>query len=147
MSYTQIYYHIVLQTKNSEKSLCQTKIIDLYKYIWGITQKKKCYLYRINGMEDHLHLCISLHPTIALADFVKDVKVSTNLWMKSRGDFQHFKGWGEGYSAFTFGHKDKDKVINYIKDQQEHHKKESFRQEIIRLFKEEGLDFDERLLM
>ena len=147
MSYIQCYYHIVLRTKNSEKSLSQNKITDLYKYIWGITEKKKCYLYRINGMEEHLHLCISLHPSIALADFVKSVKVSANLWMKSREDFKNFDNWSEGYFACTCGHKDRHNLINYVKSQQEHHKKESFRDEMIRLFKEAGLDFDERFLL
>ena len=146
MSYTQIYYHIVLRTKNSEKSLSQHNIPELYKYIWGICKNKKCLLYRINGIEDHIHLCISLHPTIALSDFVKDIKLATNYWMKSHNDFQRFKGWGERYAAFTCSHENRDKLINYIKNQQEHHRKETFKEEIIRMFKEAYLDFDERFL-
>ena len=144
MSYTQIYVHIVLRTKNSEKSLSQHNISELYKYIWGIVKNKKCRLYRINGIEDHIHLLISLHPTITLSDLIKSIKVSSNLWMKSHENFPHFRGWGERYAAFSCGYRDKDKLIKYIMNQQEHHKKEDFKEETRRIFFEEGMEIDER---
>jgi len=147
MSYTQIYYHIVFRTKNSEKSISQHNISELYRYIWGIIKNKKSQLYRINGIEDHIHIFVSLHPTIAVSDFVKTIKVATSHWMKSHKDFQRFKGWGDGYAAFTCRHRDKEQLVKYIMNQQEHHKKESFRDEIIRVFREEGVEFDERFLL
>jgi REP element-mobilizing transposase RayT len=147
MSYTQIYYHIILRTKNSGKSISQHNVSELYKYIWGIIKNKKCKLYRINGMEDHIHLLISLHSTIALSNFVKDIKLATNQWMKSHEDFKKFEGWSERYAAFTCSFKDKDKVINYIINQQEHHHKESFKEELIRILTEEGIELDERFLL
>jgi len=146
MSHTQIDVHIVLRTKYSEKSLLQHNIAELYKYIWGIIKNKKCHLYRINGIEDHIHIFLSLHPTIALADLVKSIKVATNLWMKSHTAFPLFKGWGEGYAAFSCRYKDKSQVIRYIMNQQEHHRKENFREEIIRIFKEEDLELDDSFL-
>ncbi|GHT84689.1 hypothetical protein FACS18947_2500 [Bacteroidia bacterium] len=82
-------------------------------------------------MEDHIHILSDLHPTIALADYIKDIKVSTSLWMKKSNDFPDFKGWGEGYSAFTYSFKEKAIIINYIKNQQEHHKKESSKDELM----------------
>lgn len=147
MPYTQIYYHIVLRTKHSEKTLPQENISELYRYIHGIIKNKKSYLYRINGMEDHIHICTSLHPSIALSDFIKDIKLATNYWMKSHKEFSQFKGWGEGYGGFTFRHKERDTVINYVKNQQEHHKKESFKGEIARIFREEGIELDERFFL
>ncbi|GHT76110.1 transposase [Bacteroidia bacterium] len=118
----------------------------MYKYIWGIIDHKKGTLYRINGIADHIHILSDLHPTIALADYIKDIKVSSSLWMKKSSDFPNFKGWEEGYSAFTYSFKDKTTLINYIKNQQEHHKKESSKDELIRILKEYGIDFDERYL-
>ncbi|MDL2228422.1 IS200/IS605 family transposase [Odoribacter sp. OttesenSCG-928-L07] len=143
MSYTQSYYHIVLRTKYSQKSISQTNVSELYRYIWGIIKNKKCKLYRINGIEDHIHLLISLHPSIALSDFVKDIKIATHYWMRKRDDFKQFNGWCVGYGAFTCGYRDRMKVIKYIANQQKHHNKESSKDEIVRIIKEAGIDVDD----
>ena len=144
MAYTQILYHIVLRTKHSEPSIKQENVSSLYKYIWGIIKNKKGKLYRINGIEDHIHILCDLHPSFALADFVKSIKVATSLWLKGSSDFPSFHGWGEGYAAFTYSYKDKETLINYIKRQQEHHQKENTYHELIRLWKENGMEIDER---
>jgi REP element-mobilizing transposase RayT len=107
MAYTQIIYHIVLRTKRSELSLNQENVSSLYKYIWGIIKNKKGKVYRINGMEDHLHILSDLHSSVALSDFVKTIKVSTSLWMKQSSGFPAFQGWEEGYAAFTYSYKEK----------------------------------------
>ena len=144
MSYTQILYHIVLRTKRSEPTIAQENVSSLYKYIWGIIKNKQGKLYRINGMEDHVHILSDLHPSFALADFVKSIKVSTSLWMKQSSDFPNFKGWEEGYAAFTYSYKDKDVLINYIKKQQEHHRKENVQDELKRIWIENGMELDVR---
>ena len=134
------------EQKNSRKSISQHNVSELYKYIWGIIRNKKCHLYRINGIDDHIHIFISLHPTIAVSNLVKDIKVACSHWMKFHKDFSDFSGWGEGYAAFSCRHRDKDQLVKYIMNQQEHHKKESFREEILRIFREEGMEVDERFL-
>ena len=144
MSYTQILYHIVLRTKRSELSIAQENVSSLYKYIWGVITNKKGTLYRINGMEDHVHILSDLHPSIALADFVKSIKVATSLWMKQSPDFPSFRGWEEGYAAFTYSYKEKEVLINYIKKQQTHHQQENTYDELMRLWKENGMEPDER---
>lgn len=146
MSYTRILYHIVLRTKHSRPGISTENAPQLYNYIWGILKNKNGILYRINGMEDHIHIVSDIHPTIALADYVKDIKVASSLWMKQSGLFPMFSGWGEGYCAFTYSYKEKDVVIEYVKNQQEHHKKETFREELIRILKETGMEYDERFL-
>ena len=93
MAYTQILYHTVLRTKRSELSIAQENVSSLYQYIWGIITNKKGTLYRINGIEDHIHILSDLHSSIALADFIKSVKVATSLWMKQSSDFPKFRGW------------------------------------------------------
>ena len=82
MSYTKTYYHIILRTKRSEMSISQKNVSSLYKYIWGIIKNKKGKLYRINGMEDHIHILSDLHPSVSLADYIKTIKVATSLWLK-----------------------------------------------------------------
>jgi REP element-mobilizing transposase RayT len=143
-AYRQILYHIIFRTKYSEKTLCREHAHDLYKYIWGIIKNKKCVLYRINGMEDHIHILSDLHPSLALADYIKDIKVASSKWMKESGYFPDFKGWGIKYCALTYSYKEKDIIVRYIKNQQEHHKEESFQDEIKRIFKEQEIDLDEK---
>ena len=143
-AYRQILYHIVFRTKRSEKTINQDHSAELYKYIWGIINNKKCVLYRINGMEEHIHILSDLHPSVALADYIKDIKVSSAKWMKASGLFPTFDGWGIKYCALTYSYKERDSLISYIKNQQEHHKTESFHDEIVRLFKEHGIDLDEK---
>ncbi|MDR3109690.1 MAG: IS200/IS605 family transposase [Planctomycetaceae bacterium] len=143
-AYRQILYHIVFRTKNSEKTIKQENVRELYGYILGIIRNKHCVLFRINGMEDHLHILSDLHPSIALADFIKDIKTSTSIWMKESGLFPDFRGWGARYCALTYSNKERETLINYIKNQQEHHKQESFQDERKRIFIEAGIDTDEK---
>ena len=140
MSYTKILYHIVLRTKHSEMSISQNNVSSLYKYIWGIIKNKRGTLYRINGMEDHIHILSDLHPSVSLADYVKSIKVATSLWMKQSDDFPLFRGWSEGYAAFTYSYKEKETITSYIKNQQEHHRNEDMESELKRLFSEHGFD-------
>lgn len=143
-SYRQIYYHIVFGTKNHKRTIPDLYSQELYKYIWGFVKNKKSKLYRVNGSTEHIHLLVDIHPTIALATFVKDLKVSTSLWLKTQKEFSNFEGWAEGYGAFSISHSDTNRVIEYIKNQKEHHKKETFDGEYKRLLKEFGLDYKEQ---
>ena len=147
MSYRQIIYHIVFSTKNRETSIANEHCEQLYMFIWGISKNKNCKLYRINGIEDHIHLLVDLHPSIALADYVKDIKVASNLWMKESGKFPEFGGWQVSYGAFTYSVKEKHVLINYIKNQKIHHCSESSIEEFRRMLVENEVDFDESYLL
>jgi putative transposase len=143
-SYRQILYHIIFRTKNGKRTLAQEQIKELYAYILGIIKNKNCFLYRINGMEDHIHILSDLHPGTALADFIRDIKTSSSVWLKRQKTFTDFSGWADGYAALTYAWRDKDLIVNYIKNQQEHHKKETFEEEYRRLLEENGIKIDER---
>jgi len=95
-------------------------------------------------MEDHIHFLSDLNPVIALADYVRDIKTATSVWIKQQGKFRGFEGWADGYAALTYIWHDKDMIVNYIKNQQEHHKKETFEEEYRRLLKEHGISIDDR---
>ncbi|NTS39450.1 IS200/IS605 family transposase [Flavisolibacter sp. BT320] len=146
-TYKQLFYHIVFATKNREPTLTQSNQEALYKYIWGIIKNKHCHLYRIGGIEDHLHIFSDLHPALSLANFIKDMKMGSSCWIKESGLFPQFSGWQEGYGAFTCSVKEKDAVIDYIKNQKEHHKKESFYDEYKRLLMENEIPFEEKYLL
>ncbi len=146
-TYTQILYQIVFSTKQREQVLENENRPTLFKYIWGILNKNKCHLYRINGVEDHLHILTHLHPSIALADLVKNIKIASSGFIKEKGIFKQFNNWQEGYGAFTYSIKEKDKLIAYVKNQEEHHQLISFRDEYIALLKEHEIEFDEKFLL
>jgi REP element-mobilizing transposase RayT len=95
-------------------------------------------------MEDHIHILLSLHPTLALSDFMRDLKAESSKMLKRTMGFERFVSWSEGYAALTYSLKDKDMIINYIKNQREHHRKQTFKEEYVAFLKEMGLLLDER---
>lgn len=110
-TYTQIIYHIVFATKDRRAELKAGRREDLFRYIRGILKNKNCHLYRIGGIDDHVHLLVSIHPTITLADIVKDIKTNSSKWIKQNDVFPGFIGWQDGYGAFTHSSKEKDSLI------------------------------------
>ena len=145
-TYIESCVHIVFATKGRERVLSKERREDLFRYIWGILKNHHCHLYRINGVEDHLHILTSMHPTVALADLVKDIKVASALWIKEGRVFPDFTHWQDGYGAFTVSHRDRDAVIEYIKGQEEHHQTRSYLDELRELLSAHGMTLDEEHL-
>ena len=143
-SYRQHLYHIVFRTKNSLNTIKQDNVNELYSYITGIIKHKNSHLYRINGIENHLHILTDMHPSIAPMHFVQEVKVSTSLWMKRSGIFLAFNGWAEGYGSFTCSYSDLARLVEYVKNQEDHHRKITFEEEYSRLLAEYGITPDEQ---
>ena len=110
-TYTQILYQLVFATRNHEKTLTEDGQESLYKYISGILKNKDCHLYRINGVENHIHIVTHIHPSIALSTLIKDIKLSCTAWNKTNSAFKNFNGWQDGYGAFTYSIKDKTQII------------------------------------
>jgi REP element-mobilizing transposase RayT len=119
---------------------------ELYKYITGIVRNQGQKLIVINGVEDHLHMLIGLRPAMALADLIRDVKadssnfVNDNKWV--RGKFS----WQEGYGAFSYGHSQLDTIIRYIQNQEEHHRRRSFRNEYLSLLRKFDIAFEDKYI-
>jgi putative transposase len=143
-TYTQILYQIIFSTFNREKTLTPTNRQELFRYITGILQNKKCHLYRINCVYDHLHIVTHLHPSLSLASLIKDIKLASSEHIKKNKLFPLFNGWQDGYGAFTYSFRDKDKLIEYVKNQEIHHQGNSSRGEFIELLDEHGIEFDEK---
>lgn len=145
-TYTHILYQIVFSTKNRDKVLTEEKRPELFNYIWGVIKNNKSHLYKINGVEDHIHILTHLHPSIALSNLVKDIKISSSKMIKEENLFPKFRGWQVGYGAFTYSIDAKENLIKYIANQKEHHKKTSFEDEYKSLLKELDVEFDEKYL-
>ena len=146
-TYTQILYHIVFLTKNRSRELASDNREALYRYIWGIIKQKSSHLYRIGGTDDHIHILSSLHPSESLASFVRDIKTASSKWMRKGNVLRSFGGWQDGYGAFTHSLGGQDGLIEYIKDQERHHRTISFRDEFRALLSEAGIHFDEKYLV
>ncbi len=145
-TYTQILYHIIFSTKQRDPVLDVESRPELYKYIWGILNQKQCHLYQIGGVSDHIHIASHIHPSVSLAELVKDIKVASSAFIKENQLFEKFRAWQIGYAAFTYSYHDRERLIEYIKDQEIHHRKISFREELIELLREHGIEFDKKYL-
>ena len=146
-TYTQILYQIVFSTRNRKRCLNPKGRPELFSYIHGILKNKNCHLYRINGVADHIHIVTHIHPTVALASLVKDIKLATSEYIEFEFLFPGFDGWQDGYGAFTYSIQSKDNLIEYVKNQEEHHRLKSYREEYIHLLKEHHIEFDEKYLL
>lgn len=147
MSYTQSIYHIVFRTKYGQDTIVEEHERELYTYLYGIVKNKKSHLYRIGGMPNHIHMLVDLHPTIALSDFMKELKEKSSKWLKTQPNFPDFVGWAEGYAALSKKSSDVETVTNYIKGQKEHHEKCEFPAEYRKLLEDHGVEIDERYFL
>lgn len=145
-TFTQILYQIVFSTKNREHTLTKPGRDELFRYISGVLKNKNCHLYQIGGVADHLHIVTHLHPSVALASLVKDIKLASSEHIKTNRLFPLFSGWQVGYAAFTYSFEAKDNLINYVQNQEIHHKENSYKEELIRLLVEFKIEFDEKYL-
>jgi REP element-mobilizing transposase RayT len=145
MSYTQILIHAVIRTYKGEPTLpTDERVKYFYQIAHSVIKKQGGYLYRINSVNDHVHILFTMPPTLAVSDFMRVLKASTSKAIKCADGFERFKAWGEGYAALSCNLRDKDRIIKYIINQQEHHRKINFRDEYLSFIQEMGLELDER---
>ena len=116
---------------------------DLYRFLWKEIKEKNCKLLRIGGIQNHIHLLIELHPATALSVLVRDLKSRSSGWMRKDSRFCNFRGWASEYFAATISYEHKDRVIEYIKDQEAHHRVCSPDDEFHELYKAAGHLYDE----
>ena len=143
-AYTQIHIQAVFAVQNRDCIIGKAWKSDLYKYITGIIQNHNHKVLAINGMPDHVHVFFGMRPTQSLSDLMQDIKGGSSKWINQRGFVKGKFSWQEGYGAFSYSKSHVDSVIDYIKNQEEHHRKKSFIEEYHALLKEFDIDFDER---
>ncbi len=140
-TFSQIYIHIVFAVRGRE-SLIRTSWEDkLYKYITGIVQNKGQKMLAIKGMPDHLHILIGMKPSCCLSDLVREVKKSSNEFIKENKLTRNKFYWQEGFGAFSYSHSHLDNVISYIMKQKEHHNKKTFREEYIEVLDKYAVEY------
>jgi Transposase and inactivated derivatives len=140
LSYRQIFYHIIFRTRSTRKTLNLNECDDLYKHIKTVIKNKHSVLYCINGTEDHIHFLSDLHPSVALADFIREIKSSAGNWIENNGQFPEFDGWANGYVGLTYNYVDKERIIDYIKNQRELHKTIDLELECRKVLEKHGIE-------
>jgi putative transposase len=146
MSYNALYHHIVYSTKGRRAMLAEDEMARLCEYTVGVIRNLESVLHIANGPADHIHLVVSIAPTISLADFVRTVKTNSSRWIHEAYPQLHDFAWQDGYAAFTVSYSGLEKVIAYVRGQQEHHRKLSFEEELIQFLKKHEVEYDERYI-
>jgi REP element-mobilizing transposase RayT len=143
-TYSQILLHIVFSTKRRAPWVVLDVADRLYPYMGGIIRAEKGVLYDIGGIEDHVHLYLRWRPDGSISDLMRTVKARSSKWVHDTFPNLSAFAWQEGYSVFTVSKSQEDTVKRYIATQAEHHKKEDFKSELLRLLRAHGIEFDER---
>ena len=146
MSKVVSLHHIVINTKNRQMTINAEHCEDMYRFITSIIKRNNCVLYRIGGIENHIHILVDLHPTVALSQLMWDIKRSSSNWAKQSKLFPSFIGWGKEYGAFSVSETHRDAVINYIANQRTHHHRVSFEGEYQQLANRNGITWNDEML-
>ena len=145
-TYSQIYTHIVFTVRGRENLIPQDKKSELFKYITGIVTRREQKLIRINGMSDHLHILIGLKPSMRLSDLVRDIKSNSAKFINNKHWVRGKFCWQNGFGAFSYGHSQLDRIIQYIDNQERHHVKYDFKEEYLNFLKLFNISFNEKYL-
>ncbi len=142
-SYTQINIHAIFSVKGRENIITRHFRDRLHEYLNGIINNQNNYSLAVNGYKDHVHLFFELKPSLALSDVIRDVKASSSKWINdNRFVLGHFS-WQEGYGAFSYSRSQRDNVIKYIMEQEEHHSEKSFKEEYLGLLRKFEIPFED----
>jgi REP element-mobilizing transposase RayT len=144
--YLSLLVHFTWSTKGREPWLEAEMRDDLYSFIGGIMKNKKARLISAGGMFDHIHLYASMPSTISIADFVNVVKSNSSRWIHESSSRLRNFAWQDGYGAFSVSKSEEGKVVRYILNQEEHHRKRTFKEELISLLEKHGIQYDKRYI-
>lgn len=145
-TFTQMYVQVVFAVKRRENLLLRPWREEVFKYMSGIITAKNHKSIIVNGVEDHVHVFVGLKPNMALSDLIRDVKNNSSKFINEKKWLPGKFSWQEGYSAFTYSHNAVQNVYQYILNQEEHHRKNKFREEYLELLRESAVDFKEEYL-
>jgi len=144
-SYTSLLFHCVFSTKDRCNSITPEIEPRLWAYIGGLARQHGFKALTVGGMEDHLHILLSLPSTVPIANAMRKIKSGSSHWMRescAQPDFE----WQEGYGAFSYAKSQRNIVINYINNQEEHHRIKSFREKYIKMLSDFEIAYQDRYL-
>ncbi len=145
-TYTQIHLHLIFAVKYRTGIIEDKWKDELYKYITGIIQSNNNKLLIINGMPDHIHILIGIRPNQSVSELLQDIKGSSSKWINEKGFVKGKFEWQEGFGAFSYSKSQIKDVIKYIENQEEHHKKRTFREEYLAFLDAFEVEYNEKYI-
>ncbi len=145
-TYTQLYIQLVFVVKGRQNLIPQEHKDTIYKYMTGVLQKRKHKVIAINGMPDHVHIFIGLHPAQSLSKLAEEVKTATTKFIKQQSWNRFDFAWQIGFGAFSYSRSHIDAVYKYIQNQEEHHKVKSFKEEYLEFLHKFEVEYDDKYL-
>ena len=145
-TFSQLYIQVVFAVKGRENLIDKHWKDELHKYISEIIKGKEQKSIIVNGMPDHIHAFIGLRPSMSISDLVRDIKNNSSKFINDKKFVRGKFSWQEGYGAFSYSHSHIDNVCQYILNQEEHHKKKTFKEEYIQLLNKFDISYDEKYL-
>jgi len=139
-------HHCVFSTKERRPLITSKLQPRLFQYIGGIARENKIKLLAAGGVDDHIHLLISMPPTINISKAMQLIKGGSSKWLHETFPEHRLFEWQQGYGAFSIGVGDVERTINYINNQGEHHRKMDFKTEFRAFLKKHGIEYDERFI-
>ena len=145
-TYTQIYIQIVFAVKGRQNLISEENREELHKFITGIVTNRGQKLFAVFAMPDHVHILVSIGPTILISDLVRDIKAGSSKFINDQKWITGKFNWQEGYGAFSYSKSSVDSVVKYILNQEEHHKKKKFKEEYLGLLEKFEIEYDQKYL-
>ena len=141
-TYTQLYIHIIFAVKGRQSLIPKQHKEELHRYITGIIDSKNQTVIQINSMPDHIHILVGITPDIAISDLARDIKANSSKFInKQRWIAGRFE-WQTGFAAFSYAYSQLDTVARYIKNQEEHHSRQTFREEYLAFLKRFNISYN-----
>lgn len=144
-TYLSLHYHVVFSTKNRVPCLAAEWRDRLHAYMSGTIVGLGGFPQNTGGWNDHVHILMGLKATHTVAEVVREMKKASTAWLRSELGVRSF-AWQEGYAAFTVGHRERDLVRAYIDRQVEHHRMKTYKEEVLSLLSEHGVEYDPQYL-
>ena len=145
-TYTQIYIHIVFAVKGRQNLIPKEHKTELHGYIMGIITNKKQTVIQINSMPDHIHILVGITPDTTVSNLVRDIKANSSKFINQKRWVMGRFEWQVGFGAFSYSRSQLDDLVKYIKNQEKHHMRKTFREEYLEILKRFNVNYDERYI-
>src|SRR5690606_28229645 len=145
-TYTQLYIQFVFAVKGRHNLIKESFRDELEKVMCGIVSKHNCKTYAVYCNPDHTHIFVSMRPALSPSKLMEQVKSGSSNWLNEKKYIPNKFFWQDGFGAFSYSKSDIDRIVTYILNQPEHHKKQSFRDEYLLLLEEFQVDYDPKYL-
>ena len=143
-SFSHLLFHCVFSTKDRRQLITEEVREKLWAYIGGICRGRDMKALAVGGTANHVHILLSIPPSIAVSKAIQLIKGASSKWMKNSCPKQRLFEWQRGYGAFSIGVSQVKSTVRYISDQAAHHRKTDYRQEFVSFLKKHGIEYAER---